>query len=579
MFKTKSGPSLSFMDGAHPAPVFRIGVWLLATAWVAVALNAVPWWVRADAHWGHQPLPWNWLGPLGEAFLVSGVTGLLFALLMAAGKWPARISGVLLIVISAAAAYFMTRYRVVIGYGVLNAVYTTDHDLSGEITGWWLFLWISLLGVLPAALWWRRTNGPGIWAGLRHGAWIKSWCGVLCVSVVLAVVGHKVLDRARVVLAGQIAADTNYSGVTAHSYLPSNWVAGSALVLANRIKQAQDEARLQDPAKLHRFMPQADLNDAVVVMVIGETTRSDRMGVLGHDRNTTPHLASNPNAAVFAGWSCDTVTKLSLACMFVRPQGIEPGRKGLPDRILEDNIFGVLKHLSFAVDLFAMQSEAGFYLKVRPDNIKVREVLAAQNENAGKPLNDMLLVPEVAQALKQRKGERRPHLIVLHTKGSHAMYSQRYPREFAKWQPECMNADDFCDVQALFNAFDNSVLFVDHVLNELQKTLANRKALLIYTSDHGESIDENQHFHATPREIAPPEQRRVPLVFWASPTWRADPVLGQRFDRLLQRAQQAKARSVDDPSIGHHNIFASTLGCAGFDSPDGGIASELDLCH
>jgi KDO II ethanolaminephosphotransferase len=315
------------------------------------------------------------------------------------------------------------------------------------------------------------------------------------------------------------------------------------------------------------------------VLVIGETTRGDRMGLLGHDRATTPHLSADPNVAAFAGWSCDTATKLSLACMFVRPQGIEPGRGGNPDRILEDNVFAVMKRLGFGIELFAMQSEAGFYLKVRPDGLKLREVLVAQPENAGKPLDDRLLLPEVEQSLAQHPAGRGPHLIVLHTKGSHAMYSQRYPREFARWTPECMNADQFCDVASLFNAFDNSVLFVDHVLHQIQQRIGQRKALVIYSSDHGETINENQHFHATPRDIAPPDQRRVPLIFWASDSWRADPELGARYARLQARAQAAKSRPLDDTRIGHHNLFASMLGCIGVDSPDGGIPTDLSLCR
>jgi len=103
--------------------------------------------------------------------------------------------------------------------------------------------------------------------------------------------------------------------------------------------------------------------------------------------------------------------------------------------------------------------------------------------------------------------------------------------------------------------------------------------LMVYSSDHGESIDANQHFHASPRESAPPEQRRVPLIFWASDSWRADRVLGARFARLQARAVAARERPHDDTSIGHQNLFASMLGCAGVDSPDGGIPPELDLCR
>ena len=97
-------------------------------------------------------------------------------------------------------------------------------------------------------------------------------------------------------------------------------------------------------------------------------------------------------------------------------------------------------------------------------------------------------------------------------------------------------------------------------------------------SDHGESIAANTHFHATPRHLAPPEQFRVPLIFWASERWRADPELDRRYTQLRQRASAESATPLDQEQVGHHNLFDTLLGCAGIDSPDGGINPRLNLC-
>ena len=58
----------------------------------------------------------------------------------------------------------------------------------------------------------------------------------------------------------------------------------------------------------------------IVVVVIGESARSSNFGLLGYERPTTPLLAAEKNLAAFKATSCNTSTKLSLACMFVRPQ-------------------------------------------------------------------------------------------------------------------------------------------------------------------------------------------------------------------------------------------------------------------
>ncbi len=70
-------------------------------------------------------------------------------------------------------------------------------------------------------------------------------------------------------------------------------------------------------------MAPQDLDDTYVVFIIGETTRWDHMGILGYNRNTTPKLAQEKNLVAFRGTSCDTATKLSLRCMFVREGGAD----------------------------------------------------------------------------------------------------------------------------------------------------------------------------------------------------------------------------------------------------------------
>jgi KDO II ethanolaminephosphotransferase len=106
------------------------------------------------------------------------------------------------------------------------------------------------------------------------------------------------------------------------------------------------------------------------------------------------------------------------------------------------------------------------------------------------------------------------------------------------------------------------------------RSLSGKKAVLIYTSDHGESIDENRHFHATPKPLAPPEQLAVPLLFWASePYLNASPVNKKAFEQLLLAAKS------DKTVARHANLFDSMLGCLGITSNNGGIDDKYNLCH
>jgi KDO II ethanolaminephosphotransferase len=290
------------------------------------------------------------------------------------------------------------------------------------------------------------------------------------------------------------------------------------------------------------------------------------MGMLGYDRDTTPKLSKEKNLVAFRGESCDTATKLSLRCMFVR----EGGTMDNPGRTLkEQNVFAVLKELGFTSELFAMQSEVWFYDNADTNNFSFREQIGSEKRNQGKAVDDMLLVPELQASLQRfPKGK---HVVILHTKGSHYLYSQRYPRDFARYKPECMGVDEKCSKAQLINAYDNSILYVDTMLDSVLDQLRDKKAIVFYASDHGESISENMHLHGTPREMAPPEQFRVPMMVWASDKYLEDPTNRSNFERLQAQQRVGKTHR-------HVELFDTIMGCLGYTSPDGGIKDANNWC-
>jgi KDO II ethanolaminephosphotransferase len=507
-----------------------------------------------------------------ELALVFSFSALLLSLADLSVKWVARLLIVLLLSISVLASYYMTFFNVVIGYGVVQAVLTTDVDLSKEAVGVGLLLWFVFLAVLPMLLWWRYVGvkrKPVIGWVLRFKQFAARLGLVALFAATFAVIAQRVnSDPTSPAAVGQ---DVGQASLAAHTYVPSNWVAGLGMSASSAWDNWMSEDGKLDPAKQFQYSQSDAIDDVTLVVVIGESARSSNFGLLGYDRPTTPFLAAEKNLAAFKGTSCNTSTKLSLACMFVRPQGVVDRGLQAP-LVLEDTVFSVLKKLGYRTELFAMQSEVWFYNSLKTDFYKIREVIAADTANRGKPVIDALLASELSTSLAQHPKGR--HAIVLHTKGSHFSYASRYPREFAKYQPECDGVDGACSKAQLINAYDNSILYTDAFLHDVMTRLAGKKAILIYTSDHGESIDENRHFHATPKPLAPPEQLDVPLMFWASePYLNAHPAHKKAFEQLQLAAKAPK------PGVGHANLFDSMLGCLGVTSNNGGIDAKYNLCH
>ena len=76
---------------------------------------------------------------------------------------------------------------------------------------------------------------------------------------------------------------------------------------------------------------------------------------------------------------------------------------------------------------------------------------------------------------------------------------------------------------------------------------------MIYSSDHGESLGENNiYLHGTPYEQAPKEQKHIPTMIWL-PKSTADAL---KIDPQCLRKSSQKYHS-------HDNIFHTILGLSG----------------
>lgn len=509
----------------------------------------------------------HFLSAVAELLACILFTFFLMRLISLGGKKCFRILASLLTLISVAASYYMTFFNVVIGYGIIASVMTTDIDLSREVIGVNFVLWMILVSLPPLAIIWTSRLQHTLLDQLKTSG--KRLRAALGLAVIVALVWLPMDYMGKVNADAEKASNQDlpsYGGVVAHSYLPSNWLSALGLFAYAHYDENQDASSLFDPSTHFTYQAPNDIDDTYVVFIIGETTRWDHLGLLGYSRDTTPQLEKEKNLLAFRGRSCDTATKLSMRCMFVREGGTEDN----PQRTLkEHNIFSVMKGLGFSSELFAMQSEVWFYNNIRADNYSIREMIASEKRNDGKSVDDMLLVDEMKSSLaRYTKGK---HLIVLHTKGSHYQYSMRYPRSFARYQPECMSVDASCTREQLINSFDNSVLYTDAVIEQVISQMRDKKALVFYSSDHGESIDENSHLHGTPRNVAPPEQFRSPVMMWASDKFLAEPEHQRAFANL-------KARKDAGEILRHEEIFDSVLGCLGYTSPNGGINQSNNWC-
>ena len=163
---------------------------------------------------------------------------------------------------------------------------------------------------------------------------------------------------------------------------------------------------------------------------------------------------------------------------------------------------------------------------------------------------DGILTYSLAEQIESSSAEKQ--LFVLHTSTSHGpTYYSKYPAQFERFTPVCTTVEMAkADREELLNAYDNTILYTDYLIHsviEELKSVQNRRCCMIFVSDHGESLGENNlYMHGVPMAMAPKEQIEIPFIVWQS-------------DNTL------KIKDLD--KVGQYHIFHSVLDFLGIDSP------------
>jgi len=246
--------------------------------------------------------------------------------------------------------------------------------------------------------------------------------------------------------------------------------------------------------------------------------------------------------------ACGTDTETSLPCMFSAI-----GRRDYnEDRIRgSESLLHVLKRAGFEVLWRDNQSGC----KGTCDGLPLQQIDAKQLPELcadGRCLDEALL-RGLDTVARDAQGNL---VVVLHMLGNHGpTYFKRYPDTFRRFTPTCDTGElRKCSREEIVNAYDNALLYTDHILARTIAFLKDRETsfdtAMLYVSDHGESLGENGlYLHGMPYSIAPKEQTRVPMVWWLSAGFKRN--FGLDVDCLA--AQSAKP-------WGHDHLFHSVLG-------------------
>ncbi len=472
---------------------------------------------------------------LGCLFVVLG-SALLILLSLFSARFILKPALIVMVLIAATCSYFMDSFRVVIDEAMIINTVQTDTREASELLGIRFFLHLLLWGLIPALLIYRTQLSRNRFGreALRRMGLIAAAFAVLLGAVLLQYKSFTLWAREHREV--RLYANPTYPVYSAYRHA-TRALRGAREFTLTRI--GEDAA-----------LPHQDTGrPRVVILVVGEAARAANFQLNGYARATNPELSAINGLINYPQvYSCGTATAVSLPCLFSRA-----GHDGFsPDQALrQENLLDVLQRAGVGVLWRDNNSGCkGLCARVAAEDLSTVPGSPLCNADG---CFDEILLHNLGQRLAKGGHDQ---FIVLHLKGSHGpAYYKRYPEAYRRFVPECAQDNiQTCPREHIINAYDNTLLYTDHVLGQLITLLKRREqqldSVMIYASDHGESLGENGiYLHGLPYLLAPDVQKHIPMVIWFSQGAQS----AQRLD-----LQCVAIRRLEEYS--HDNLFDTVLG-------------------
>ncbi|MCD8185097.1 MAG: lipid A phosphoethanolamine transferase [Rikenellaceae bacterium] len=277
----------------------------------------------------------------------------------------------------------------------------------------------------------------------------------------------------------------------------------------------------------------------IYVLVIGETSRPENWSLYGYSRNTTPHLQQDSNLVVIR----DALTQSNTTHKSVSIMLTTASAENYEVIYSRKSILTAFREAGFRTIFLSNQSANRSFTDYFSQQADECTYFRFSNELTNH--HDEVLLTELEETIRRSEENL---FVVLHTYGSHFKYTERYPEEFSVYRPDQVNQVSRAHRETLVNAYDNSILYTDHLLYRLTELLLRTEACsaFLYASDHGEDIldDDHQRFlHASPNPSY--YQLRIPMLLWFSP------VYGNQFPQAVDQARKNKDKPVSTSAVFH----------------------------
>jgi heptose-I-phosphate ethanolaminephosphotransferase len=300
-----------------------------------------------------------------------------------------------------------------------------------------------------------------------------------------------------------------------------------------------------------------------VIFIIGESYNPNHAQVYGYPLPTTPKLAQerdNGNLLIFTDVAtpCDATGKMME--IYYSPAKADAGAA----RWTMPLVPALFKHAGYAVTLHDNQCtrlsgdskwDVGNCQFLNSDIVEKATLDYRNTEIRG---YDMEFCQKELAELEHRRSSMagKPLFAIFHLMGQHAPARAHYPQAtFSRFSAaDYTRRHDLNERQAAVVAeYDNATLYNDSVVASIMHSVANRDAIVIYVSDHGEEVHDFRDQYG--RTMGPITRGiadniyRVPLVVYTTPKFR------EAHAAITAQIQAAVNRKVYTADIGQMLLY------------------------
>lgn len=377
-------------------------------------------------------------------------------------------------------SYYRLFYHLSITSPLLDAVFHTHVREAAGVISFWLIAWIILCLLIAVAFVIIRYHyiqgGRNQWSGL--------------IGLLLIIAYYFAIPRLREAL------DTRYPLNVYHSLV--EYIS----------EQHRPPVARQSPA-----IEQSNVPDSLIVIaVLGEAARADHLQLNGYDRPTNPLLRNQRGIVTLPHiYSQYTNTNSSVPHILTRADSTHTEYAHT-----ESSFISLFHAAGFYSAWLTNKNQNRAFLDFMQECDTIQYTTAALTQ----ALYAKWLDEELLPLMDGHLGYASKQIFVLHTMGSHWLYDTHVSDALCIFQPSVTNRELRQNtVDQIINSYDNTMVYLDTFLYALILRLAHYPAIILYLSDHGESLGEGGRFlHSQPDA----EEEKYPAALvWYSDTYQA----------------------------------------------------------